>query len=139
MKIERYYGVTKGKLDNPEIFNQDLKHFEGKRFRMILTNDKKRSNEQNKYWWGVVIRRIGNWLREDGNDVTDEDVHEFIKMKYLGKKEVVINGKTFERYRSTTELNTLEFSELKDKIQRDFAQRGLVIPDPSQTEFLEEI
>jgi len=137
LKIERYYGVTKGKLDNPEIFNEDLRHFEGKRFRMILTNDKKRSNEQNKYWWGVLIKGIGDWLRESGNDVTDEDVHEFIKMKYLGKKEVVINGKTFERYRSTAELTTLEFSDLKDKIQRDFAQRGLIIKDPNQTEFLE--
>ena len=138
MKIERYYGVTKGKLDNPEIFNEDLRHFEGKRFRMILTNDKKRSNEQNKYWWGVLIKGIGDWLRESGNDVTDEDVHEFIKMKYLGKKEVVINGKTFERYRSTAELTTLEFSDLKEKIQRDFAQRGLIIKDPNQTEFLED-
>lgn len=138
MKIERHYGVTNGRLDNPDIFNEDLRHFEGKRFRLILTNDKKRSNEQNKYWWGVVIRKIADWLRGFGNDVTDEDVHEFLKMKYLGKKEVLINGKIFERYRSTTELNTLEFSDLKDKIQRDFAQKGLIIPDPNQTEFLED-
>lgn len=137
MKLERFYGCTNGKLDNPELFNEDLKHFEGKQFRMILTNDKKRSNGQNKYWWAVIVKNIADWLRSYGNDVTDEDVHEFLKMKYLGKKEVVINGKTFERYKSTTELTTFEFSELKDKIQRDFAHKGLVLADPNQTEFLD--
>lgn len=136
MKIERYAGVTHGKMDIEEIFREDLKHFEGKRFRYILTNEKKRTSEQNKYWWAVVIKTIADWLRSHGNDVTDNDVHEFIKMKYLGKKEVIINGKSFERYKSTTELNTQEFSELKDKIQRDFAQKGLVISDPNQEEFL---
>ena len=138
MKIERYYGVTNGKLDNPDIFKEDLRRFEAKRFRMIMTDDKKRSSEQNKYWWGVVVKMIADWLRSYGNDVTDNDTHEFLKMKYLGKKEVIINGKTFERNRSTSELNTQEFSDLKEKVQRDFAVKGLVIPDPNQTEFLED-
>ena len=80
MKIERYAGVTHGKMDIEEIFREDLKHFEGKRFRYILTNEKKRTSEQNKYWWAVVVKTIADWLRSHGNDVTDNDVHEFIKM-----------------------------------------------------------
>ena len=137
MKIELNLGVINGEWDNPEAVREARKYFEGKRFRMILTNDKKRTSEQNKYWWAVVIKTIADWLRSHGNDVTDNDVHEFIKMKYLGKKEVIINGKSFERYRGTTELTTQEFSDLKEKIQRDFAQKGLIIPDPNQTDFLE--
>ena len=138
MKIERYTGVIKGKFENWELFLNDLKRFEGKRLRYVLTNDKKRSNEQNRYWWSGVVKRIADWLRDAGNDVLDNDVHEFLKMKYLGKREVKIDGKIFERYRSTTELTTTEFSDLIEKIQRDFAKRGLIISDPQQQEFLEE-
>lgn len=96
----------------------------------------KRSNDQNKYWWGVVVKLIADWLRSYGNDVTDNDVHEFLKMKYLGKREVTINGKPFERYRGTSELTTIEFADMIAKVQRDFAEKGLIIPDPNQTDFI---
>ena len=136
MKLTIYTGVSNGKFAHQDRIDEIAKSLEGKPCRVIITNEKQRSSEQNRYWWGVLIKAIANWLREAGNDVTDNDVHEFIKMKYLGKREVIINGKPFERYRSTTELNTDEFSELKEKIQRDFSTKGLVIPDPDQKDFL---
>ena len=136
MKSYHYDGITQGKLNNPEAFREKLQRYEAKRITITISDEKKRSTDQNRYWWGVVIRKITEWLQGNGNDVTDNDVHEFIKMKYLGEKEVKIDGKIYKRYRGTSELNTQEFADLVEKIQRDFAQRGLIIPDPNQEEFL---
>ena len=135
MKIVKFYGVTNGKLDNPEVFKEDLKYFEGKRFKMTMDSDQKRTNPQNRYERGVIDKYIGNWLRERGNDITDKDVHEFLTEKYLGKIIVIIDGKEFERQKRFSDLDTVQFNLIKDKIQRDFAERGLIIPDPNEEDY----
>jgi hypothetical protein len=124
---------TNGKFD--EISKQVLLDLPDGKYQ-VEKRKIKRSNDQNKYWWGVVVKLIADWLRSFGNDVTDNDVHEFLKMKYIGKREVTINGKTFERYKGTSELTTIEFADMIAKVQRDFAEKDLIIPDPGQTIFI---
>jgi len=124
---------TNGKFD--EISKQVLLDLPDGKYQ-VDKHKIKRSNDQNKYWWGVVVKLIADWLRSYGNDVTDNDVHEFLKMKYIGKREVTINGKTFERYKGTSELTTIEFADMIAKVQRDFAEKDLIIPDPGQTNFI---
>ena len=129
----RYLTKINGKFD--DLSKQILSDLPDGKYE-IDKRKTKRSTDQNKYWWGVVVKLIADWLRSYGNDVTDNDVHEFLKMKYLGKREVNINGKNFERYRGTSELTTIEFADMIAKVQRDFAEKGLIIPDPNQENFI---
>jgi len=43
---------------------------------------------------------------------------------------------TIYKIKRTSEMNTIEFMEFKDKIQMYWAQMDLVIPDPDQTDFI---
>lgn len=136
MKIERHYGCTGGKLDNPELFNEDLKHFEGKRFRMILTNDKKRSNEQNSYIHAVLFPMIKDFFNEHRKEWTQElsidDTKDWVQNRgYWGYK--IIGKETIPK--RSSEATTSEMVAGIDKLQKDFAGWGLVIPSPNEEDY----
>lgn len=139
MKIERYYGVTKGKLDNPEIFSEDLRHFEAKRFKMILTDEKKRSNKQNSYIHAVLFPLIRDWWNENKKEtdplVNVTDIKDWVQHQgYWGYK--TVGKETIPK--SSSEATTTEVVKGIEQLQIRFAKIGLVIPDPNQTEFLED-
>lgn len=99
---------------------------------------KKRSTEQNSSYWLLRVQPITEWLREKGNQVTTEDVHYFLKAKFLGYKMVKIDGKEHKVLKSTTELSTVDFMAYMEDIAIHFAGLGLVLSDPNQTDFLEK-
>lgn len=136
MKIERYYGVTQGKLDTPELFTEDLKHFEGKRFRMILTNEKKRSSEQNSYIHAVLfpmIKDFFNEIKKEGSPVLSlQDTKDWVQNRgYWGYK--IIGKETIPK--RSSEATTSEMVAGIDKLQKDFAGWGLVIPSPNEEDY----
>ena len=136
MKIERYYGVTNGRLDNPEIFAEDLRRFEAKRFRMILTDEKKRSTEQNSYIHAVLfplIRDFFNYIKKEGTpDLDIDDTKDWIKQRgYWGYKQI---GKDTIPKRSS-EATTSEMVAGIDKLQIDFSKWGLEIPSPNEEDY----
>lgn len=95
----------------------------------------KRSHPQNKYYWGVLIKEVAIRLRELGNDwLTDDDVHEMMKMKFNCKLQPNTNtGETVEIPKSTTSLTTTEFNEFMERIRMwasDFLE--IYIPDPNE-------
>ena len=96
---------------------------------------KKRSVEQNSSYWMLRVQPITDWLREKGNQVTTEDVHYFLKAKFLGYKIVKINGKDCKVLRSTTELSTMDFMNYMEDIAIHFAELGLVLNEPNQKDF----
>ncbi len=67
-----------------------------------------RNNKQNALYW-LFCRYVG---KETG--LTEEEVHEFFKYKFLRKKKIK-NGKIIDYVGSTTELEQSEFSEYFDK------------------------
>ena len=113
----------------------------GRFLRIILTNEKKRSIEQNS-WFHVVNKMIADFLRqqskEQGNEkyyeINEETTKLWIKQKFLGYEE--IEG---ERYlRKTRNLKTFEMNQLWEDLQLYFAPKGLNIPDPNQSEFVKD-
>ena len=86
----------------------------------------RRSNKQNDYYWGVVLRLISY---ESG--YTSEQAHELFRKAFLKSDEVSMGNIHNEVPRSTTELSTNEFNEYIEKIKQ-FATEfySLVIPDP---------
>lgn len=101
-------------------------------------NSKKRSTEQNSYFYGVIIPLITSYANEhklEGTPtITHDNIHDWIEHKgYWGYKQV---GKELIPKRSS-ETTTLEMATGINNLQIYFAKRGLILPDPNQEQFLE--
>ena len=104
-----------------------IKQFEGKTilFKLSILS-KKRSLEQNSYYWGVIIPITKNSINESWGEVWNtEKTHEFLKSKFLFYEK--INQETGEIIRvpkSTTENTTTEqenyCSEIKEFLKEWF-------------------
>jgi len=137
MKIQITTQVTKGKLTrNRNQLTEAIKSFEGKTITITIDKaKKKRSNPQNSFYYGVVIPIMRDALKEAGHIMTNDDVHQLLKLKFL--KETILTdentGECIERIKSTTELSTTGFMEYILEIQQWCSEFfGIVIPDPNE-------
>jgi hypothetical protein len=143
----------KGTIRNgrPEIFNHDLIKnmlvgFEGKEVEIdIKPITKSRSNQQNRWYWGVAIQScIIPQLQEQTGEVhTKEEIHQFhlteiLKCKFSSR---TILGKTVIIFDdvSTKDMSTTEFNNFKDKVQHYWAERDIYIPDPNEDNYHNQI
>jgi hypothetical protein len=124
--------VEKGKLTlkNQQIFQEELKGLVGEVVVTVAEGRGKRSDAQNRYYWGIVMKLIS-----DTTGYTPEEVHEFLKEKFLtDKKHIVIGGEERDIEKATTtRLTTKEFEEYIENI-RAFASMELQINVPSPNE-----
>jgi len=104
-----------------------IKQFEGKTIMFKLSIlSKKRSLEQNSYYWGVIITITKNAINESWGEVWNtEKTHEFLKSKFLFYEKV--NEETSEIIKvpkSTTENTTTEqenyYSEIREFLKEWF-------------------
>lgn len=134
-KIEIYTNIEGGIMKrNRPLIIKALKAFEGVNITLtIQKTGKKRSVEQNSYYWAVIVpfwKQI--FLDEWGDCYSTDATHEFLKYNcnYIEK----VNEKTGEIMRiskSTTENTTVE-QELMCKRARDLAHEmfSITIPLP---------
>ena len=113
------------KLDEADIFRGYILSFEGKEIQ--LTIEKKSKNvtiPQMRYYRGVLVPMVA---KEMGD--THEETHDFLTSMFL-KDYKELNGKRYTIIRSTTELNTIEFTEFIENVKRFSAiELHLVLPD----------
>ena len=108
----------------------------------IEPEEKKRTQRQNKYLWGVVYKHLvdndpGYFVNEEterllkGRGIAmDEVVHEFCKAQFLPPVALGIGG-GMQVTKSTAKLNRQEFNEYVESIRRWAAESLQVfIPDP---------
>ena len=88
-----------------------------------------RSNQQNRYLFGVIYKIISEEL-----GYTIEEIHELCRKRFLCKV-IMVNENEVVIPRSTTELNTIEMEEYLTEI-RTFAavNLGLFIPEPNEVD-----
>lgn len=97
------------------------------------SSDKKgRSNNQNRYYWGVVLPTLS-----EHTGFTINEAHEVMKYRFLKGWKTVKTNKDYmevEYIRSTTDLDTKSFEEYMTKV-REFASIGLScwIPEPNES------
>lgn len=86
-----------------------------------------RSEQQNRFLWGVVYPEIMKHL--EGWDA--DDVHEFCLGEWSGWELLEgLGRKRMRPIKRSSRLNKTEFGEFVSHIQRTMAERGIVIPDP---------
>ena len=99
-------------------------------YELILRKWKhRRSDNQNKYYWGVVIPILCETL-----GYSNDEMHEALKWKFLRNRE----REKLPTVKSTTSLSTVEFKNYIDEIVQWSAQEGTIIPDPNQVEYEED-
>ena len=121
----------------------EIKHFEPSKFKQLLLdlegfviqlqigkNVKDRSSNQNKYYWGVVIKIIA---KETGQD--EETIHETMKMLFL-QDHIILNGEEVVTLKSTAKLTTIEMEDYMAKIRTWCSKKlNLYVPTPNETSF----
>lgn len=133
-KVFTILHIRNGEITNPEALEKLYAALKSKDGKYILEGSahNKRSNPQNRYYWGLVVPIVKKGIEDMGTELTSEETHEFLKSKF-NYSELVneSTGQVEQIPRSTTALNKLKFSEYVEKIQR-FASEflNIVIPDP---------
>jgi hypothetical protein len=90
-----------------------------------------RSQKQNAYYWGVVLKTIG-----DDTGYLPEEMHQLMTREFLSYEKEP--GEVFVR--STTSLNTKEFEDYLAKVRRFAAtELSIFVALPNETEFSYEI
>ena len=89
---------------------------------------KRRSDQQNRYLWGVAYKAL-----QDATGQPAEDWHTYMLGEHFGWEEIELFGKKKIRpQRRSSKLTTMEFMDFVEFIQRRAAENGLYIPDPNE-------
>ena len=136
MNFEIISEVKNGSLTrNRNLIKDAIATFEGKQIVIKIEKfKKKRSTQQNRFYYGVIIPIVQNCLKEAGHVMTNESTHDLIKLKFL-KETLFVNettGEVIERIKSTTELSTSQFMDLLAEINNfTFEYFGVNLPSPN--------
>ena len=136
MNYEIISEVKNGSLTrNRNLIKDAIATFEGKQIVIKIEKfKKKRSTQQNRFYYGVIIPIVQNCLKEAGHIMTSESTHDLIKLKFL-KEALFVNettGEVIERIKSTTELSTSQFIDLLAEINNfTFEYFGVTLPSPN--------
>ena len=100
---------------------------------VIRKHSSKRTNDQNAYYWGVVIPILAKYFGHDNPD----DMHEDLKLEFNPIESKVSPGKKIGG--TTTALSTVEFFSADDSyIERicrwAASEHGIYIPPPEKVD-----
>jgi len=132
-----YYGSVQqdGTLKLPGAkIRREVAEFSGKEIEVTFRRKRKhRSDPQNRYYWGVVVEMIRAGMKDMGDTVTPDQVHEFLKWRFLREQRIdESTGEVLYEYAgSTAKLKTAEFGEYIEKCCQFAAEMlGVSIPLP---------
>lgn len=126
--------IIKGKVLKGKFIPNDITAFklsfckhEGKEVEVtVKRKTTKRSNNQNRYYWGVVIH-----LLSDVSGYTPDQMHDALRYELLRDKTKV----ELPIIKSTTELSTIEMEAYLEDCRGLGAQHyGIYIPLPNEVE-----
>lgn len=91
----------------------------GRPLRLIVTaEEKKRTPEQNAFYFGVVLRDVAEQVWVDGQQFSQAAWHEMLAEEFAPREEIKLpGGKLFNRRKSTSDMSVSEFSEYTTKVQ----------------------
>ena len=129
--IETFVHIKNGEITNKQAVKKAFLLPNGK-YAVTIKRAGKRSIQQNRYYFGVVVEMIQEKVNSYGDNFSKEDIHDWLKEKFNYKEVVFKNTGELEKIpQSTTKLNTVEFEEYLEKVKHYAATSlDLIIPDP---------
>ena len=108
-----------------------LRGLRGKQRITVKQYRRKRSDIQNSYYWPCFVDPFGQFLRDQGETITNDDAHEMLKLKFLGVVVQDAKAGKLECSRSTTTLDWQEFNDYLDRCSHWLNEMfGIVTPEP---------
>lgn len=91
----------------------------GEPLRVIVTSEeKKRNAEQNRFYWGVVLRDISEQAWIDGKQFSKDVWHEYLARLYGVCEDITLpGGEIIVRRKSTADMSIGEFSAYLNQVQ----------------------
>lgn len=108
-------GKTMRFLDT-ELAKRMPSEFAGKRCWVYVRAGNSRSQQQNRYLWGVVYPYIQRWFAEHGQSVTIDALHEYLRAGLLSYTFVLDGLEPRKVARSTASLSVEEMAGYIDAI-----------------------
>jgi len=85
---------------------------------IVTTSETKRNAEQNKRYWGFVLKTIATTAWVDGQQFSADVWHEFFARKFGICEDVTLpGGEVISRRRSTTEMSVSEFGTYMNEVE----------------------
>jgi hypothetical protein len=112
-----------------------VRRMDGKRLRIKIEEFKqRRSSPQNRYYHGVCVKLVTQMFRDAGNNVNEDDVHLFLKLRVGKLLQVIVSpdGEVHKSVGSTKKLSKQEFEVYLEKIRAWAAGFDLIIPLPNE-------
>ena len=137
MKIQIRTSVTNGKLTrNRNLILEAINSYEGKDVLITFEKPKKqRSNNQNAYYFGVILSILQNCIKESWGEVwSKEKAHDFCKLQFNFIERVnESTGEVVKVPKSTTENTTTAQEEYHAEI-RNFIKEWFNVDVPLPNE-----
>lgn len=133
--IDGFLNIANGQIQNYSAFQKKVAGLSEGRYYFTIERKNKRTNQQNRYYFGCVCQIVLQGLRDAGwNEFeTVDEVHESLKAMFLKKQLPNNDGVVMEKIISTTKLSTIEFNEYVDKIAKWAAEYlGCYVPAPNE-------
>jgi hypothetical protein len=129
--------INNGKLSNSTSaqIKEYINSLEGKEIEITLKRARsKRSDRQNRYYFGCVVVIVRNALKDLGHELTSEECHEWLKIKFNSVSLANDTGEFIGSIGgSTTAMSKTEFGEYIERIARWCAEMlSVVIPEPNE-------
>jgi hypothetical protein len=143
MKIEITTSIVNGLFKrNRNLVLNAIKTFNNKDVVISFSKPKKnRSNNQNRYYWGLVLPLIQNGLLEATGELRSVDnIHYKILLPLFAPTNEIVNkdtGECITERLTSSDLTTTQFCEYIIEIQKWSAEfLGIDIPSPNEENLL---
>lgn len=125
--------TAEGKLSisMPCSWREALSHLKGQRVTVEIEREEhRRSNRQNRWYFGVVVPLVGEYLSRGRElPLSKDQVHHVLVSAFLGQEETPLGPAPIK----TSLLTTAQFSGYCERIQAHAATEwGLFIPGPNE-------
>ena len=95
---------------------------------IVTTSERQRHAEQNRFYWGVVLRSISDYAWVNGRRFDRDAWHVHYSRKFgICEDKELPTGEVVVRRKSTSGMSVSEFSTYLDQVQADAAEEHGVV------------
>lgn len=110
---------------------QQMRRLRGKQRITIKRYREKRTDRQNRFYHPCFVAPFAEFLREQGENISNDDAHEMLKIKFLSVTVEDDKAGTLTYTRSTTDLDKAEFNDYLDRVAKWLNDMfGIEVPEP---------